>query len=42
MVARWNSSRAPEKTRTFYARKRLAQLLSIHQDFKHLIVARAA
>jgi RNA polymerase sigma-70 factor, ECF subfamily len=30
------------KTRTFYARKRLAQLLSIHQDFKHLIAARAA
>jgi RNA polymerase sigma factor (sigma-70 family) len=30
------------KTRAFYARKRLAQLLSIHQDFDHLIVARAA
>jgi RNA polymerase sigma-70 factor, ECF subfamily len=30
------------KTRTFYARKRLAQLLSNHQDFYHLIVAQAA
>jgi RNA polymerase sigma-70 factor, ECF subfamily len=30
------------KTRTFYARKRLAQLLSTHQDFNHLVVARAA
>jgi RNA polymerase sigma-70 factor, ECF subfamily len=30
------------KTRAFYARKRLAQLLSIHQDFDHLIVAQAA
>ena len=30
------------KTRMFYARKRLAQLLSNHQDFNHLIVARAA
>jgi len=30
------------KTRMFYARRRLAQLLSIHQDFDHLIVARAA
>ena len=30
------------KTRTFYARKRLAQLLSIHRDFNHLVVARAA
>jgi len=30
------------KTRTFYARKRLAQLLSTHQDFNHLVVARVA
>jgi RNA polymerase sigma-70 factor (ECF subfamily) len=30
------------KTRMFYARKRLAGLLSTHQDFDHLVVARAA
>jgi RNA polymerase sigma-70 factor (ECF subfamily) len=30
------------KTRTFYARKRLAQLLSVHPDFNFLVVARAA
>jgi hypothetical protein len=30
------------KTRTFYARKRLAQLLSTHRDFDHLMAARAA
>jgi RNA polymerase sigma-70 factor, ECF subfamily len=30
------------KTRTFYARQRLAQLLSTHQDFDFLVVARAA
>jgi RNA polymerase sigma-70 factor, ECF subfamily len=30
------------KTRMFYARKRLARLLSTHRDFDHLVVARAA
>jgi RNA polymerase sigma-70 factor (ECF subfamily) len=30
------------KTRMFYARKRLAQVLSTHQDFDHHVVARAA
>jgi RNA polymerase sigma-70 factor, ECF subfamily len=30
------------KTRTFYARKRLARLLSTHRDFDHLVTARAA
>jgi RNA polymerase sigma-70 factor, ECF subfamily len=30
------------KTRMFYARKRLAQIMSTHQDFDHLIVAQAA
>ena len=30
------------KTRTFYARKRLARLLSTHRDFDHLVVAQAA
>jgi RNA polymerase sigma-70 factor, ECF subfamily len=30
------------KTRTFYARKRLARLLSTHRDFDHLGAARAA
>jgi RNA polymerase sigma-70 factor, ECF subfamily len=30
------------KTRMFYARKRLAQLLASHQDFGHLAVPRAA
>jgi RNA polymerase sigma-70 factor (ECF subfamily) len=30
------------KTRMFYARKRLAQLLSAHQDFDHLRASRAA
>jgi RNA polymerase sigma-70 factor (ECF subfamily) len=30
------------KTRMFYARKRLAQLLSTHRDFDHLTVCRAA
>jgi RNA polymerase sigma-70 factor, ECF subfamily len=30
------------KTRMFYARKQLAQILSTHQDFEHLTVARAA
>jgi len=30
------------KTRMFYARKRLAQLLSSHQDFDHLVLSRAA
>jgi RNA polymerase sigma-70 factor (ECF subfamily) len=30
------------KTRMFYARKRLAQVMSTHQDFDHLIVAQAA
>jgi len=30
------------KTRMFYARKRLAQLLSAHQDFDHLTASRAA
>ena len=30
------------KTRMFYARKRLAQLLSAHRDFDHLTASRAA
>jgi RNA polymerase sigma-70 factor, ECF subfamily len=30
------------KTRTFYARKRLARLLSTHRDFDHLVTTRAA
>jgi RNA polymerase sigma-70 factor (ECF subfamily) len=30
------------KTRMFYARKRLARLLSTHQDFDHLVMAQAA
>jgi RNA polymerase sigma-70 factor, ECF subfamily len=30
------------KTRTFYARKRLAQLLAAHRDFDHLTASRAA
>jgi RNA polymerase sigma-70 factor, ECF subfamily len=30
------------KTRMFYARKRLACLLSTHRDFDHVVVARAA
>jgi len=30
------------KTRMFYARKRLAQLLSMHGDFDHLRAPRAA
>ena len=30
------------KTRMFYARKRLAQLLSAHRDFDHLAACRAA
>jgi RNA polymerase sigma-70 factor, ECF subfamily len=30
------------KTRMFYARKRLAKVLSTHQDFDHLAVSRAA
>jgi RNA polymerase sigma-70 factor, ECF subfamily len=30
------------KTRMFYARKRLARLLSMHQDFDHLVMAQAA
>jgi RNA polymerase sigma-70 factor, ECF subfamily len=30
------------KTRMFYARKRLASLLSTHQDFDHLVMAQAA
>jgi hypothetical protein len=30
------------KTRMFYARKRLAQLLSTHSDFDHFTAARAA
>ena len=30
------------KTRTFYARKRLARLLSTHRDFADLVTARAA
>ena len=30
------------KTRMFYARKRLAQLLSAHRDFNHLTASRAA
>jgi RNA polymerase sigma-70 factor (ECF subfamily) len=30
------------KTRMFYARKRLAQLLSAHRDFDHLKACRAA
>jgi RNA polymerase sigma-70 factor, ECF subfamily len=30
------------KTRMFYARKRLACLLSTHRDFDHIVVARAA
>jgi RNA polymerase sigma-70 factor, ECF subfamily len=30
------------KTRMFYARKRLARLLSMHRDFDHFVVARAA
>jgi RNA polymerase sigma-70 factor, ECF subfamily len=30
------------KTRMFYARKRLAQLLSTHRDFDHLTTSRAA
>jgi RNA polymerase sigma-70 factor, ECF subfamily len=30
------------KTRMFYARKRLARRLSTHQDFDHLVAARAA
>jgi RNA polymerase sigma-70 factor (ECF subfamily) len=30
------------KTRMFYARKRLARLLSTHRDFDHLQVAQAA
>jgi RNA polymerase sigma-70 factor (ECF subfamily) len=30
------------KTRMFYARKRLAGLLSTHRDFDHLVAARAA
>jgi hypothetical protein len=30
------------KARVFYARKRLAQLLSAHPDFDHLTACRAA
>jgi RNA polymerase sigma-70 factor (ECF subfamily) len=30
------------KTRMFYARKRLGQILSTHRDFDHLILSRAA
>jgi RNA polymerase sigma-70 factor (ECF subfamily) len=30
------------KTRMFYARKRLAQLVSAHRDFDHLTASRAA
>ena len=30
------------KTRMFYARKRLARLLSTHQDFDHFVMAQAA
>jgi RNA polymerase sigma-70 factor (ECF subfamily) len=30
------------KTRTFYARKRLARLLSTHRDFDHLVAGQAA
>jgi RNA polymerase sigma-70 factor, ECF subfamily len=30
------------KTRMFYARKRLGQLLSTHRDFDHLTTPRAA
>jgi RNA polymerase sigma-70 factor, ECF subfamily len=30
------------KTRMFYARKRLARLLSTHRDFDHLVLAQAA
>jgi RNA polymerase sigma-70 factor (ECF subfamily) len=30
------------KTRMFYARKRLAQVLSTHRDFNHLVLSRAA
>jgi RNA polymerase sigma-70 factor (ECF subfamily) len=35
-------SRNTVKTRMFYARKQLAQILATHQDFEHLTVARAA
>jgi RNA polymerase sigma-70 factor, ECF subfamily len=37
-----NLPRNTVKTRMFYARKRLARLLSTHQDFDHLVMAQAA